>query len=208
MSDQEIKQKILLLADEKFQQFGYSKVTMEEIAADLGISKKTLYKYFSNKEHVLKDLLDQIKCDFETHVKDLFCDESIEFIDKLKLLLDFISKNSKRMDGPLIQDIMKNHPALWNEIQEFRREKAHKNVTWLIKEGTKSGAFRSDIPAEVITAIFVGAVHVMISIDTLSRLPITAEQIHKIVSQIVLEGILTDEGRNKYKSKNVLNEIN
>jgi len=89
-SEQEIKDRILHTAYEKFQQYGFSKVTMEEIAADLGISKKTLYKYFSNKEHVLRELLDNFKCDFELYVENLFKDDSIEFIEKLKNLSEAI----------------------------------------------------------------------------------------------------------------------
>jgi len=52
--EKEIKQRIALKADEMFRQFGYSKVTMEEIASSLAMSKKTLYKHFSNKDHLLK----------------------------------------------------------------------------------------------------------------------------------------------------------
>ena len=209
MNDEiEIKERILAKADEKFHQFGFSKVTMEEIAADLSISKKTLYKFFSNKEQILKELLTKIKCTFEEYIEKLFKDDSIEFIEKLKNLMDFISKNSARMDGPLIQDILKNHPVLWKEIQEFRKEKANKNVTWLIQEGVKSGMFRSDIQPEIITAIFIGAIHVMTNMDTLSQLPLSAEQAHKFVSKVIMEGILSEDGRNEYKSKNVFNENN
>ena len=206
--ENEIKEKILLKTDEKFQQFGFAKVTMEEIAADLGISKKTLYKYFPNKEHILKEILDKSKCEFELFVENLFNDTSLEFIEKLKTLVDHISKNSHRFHGPLVQDLMKNHPQLWHEIQDFRKKKAYNNLSMMLNAGVKEGIFRDDINTEIITSVYMGAIHSLISPEIISELPISFENLHKTVTKIVLEGVLSEEGRNKYKTKDVFNENN
>ena len=206
MSDLEIKDRILAKADEKFQQFGFAKVTMEEIAAELGISKKTLYKYFSNKEHVLKEILDKNKCDFESFLEQLLSNDSMEFIEKLKSLMDYIVKNSHRFHGPLIQDLMKNHPLIWREIQEFRKKKAYDNISLLIEAGKKEGFFRDDIDPVVITHVYMGAIHGLINPEVLSDIPVSSEQIHKVVTKIILEGVLSDEGREKYVTKNVFSE--
>ena len=209
MNDEiEVKEKILIKAEEKFHQFGFSKVTMEEIAADLGISKKTLYKYFSNKEHILKEILDHNKCEFITFVEELFNNDPSEFLEKLKKLMDYVVKNSPRFHGPLFQELMKNHPQIWKEIEDFRHKKAYNQISMLLNKGIKEGIFRNDIQSEVVTIVYMSAIHGLIDPDTLAELPISSDQIHKIVMQIILEGILSENGRNKYQTQNVFNDNN
>ncbi len=201
MNDEiEIKRRILLKADEMFMQFGFGKVTMEEIAAELCISKKTLYKYFSNKEHVLKEVLSEIKCEIETFIDDLLADKSIDFMDKLKKLMNFLVKHIAKLDGPMVRDLMKNHPEIWNDIQEFRRKKTHANFSRLIEEGIKSGYLRNDIPPKLIIMLYDSAMHGLLEPGAISNLPLTTDQIHREVNKIVFEGILSDSGRKKYRT--------
>ena len=72
MEENEIKVKILHKAEEMFLQFGFSRVTMEEIAMELGMSKKTLYRFFPGKEQLLKEMINGMKCKFEDYVKQLW----------------------------------------------------------------------------------------------------------------------------------------
>jgi AcrR family transcriptional regulator len=81
-NDQEMKQRIESKAQEMFYRYGYSRVTMEEIASTLGISKKTLYKHFSNKEHLLKEIVHKTKCEIEAFVNKLIEDDKTEFVVK------------------------------------------------------------------------------------------------------------------------------
>jgi AcrR family transcriptional regulator len=205
-NENEIRQRILTKAEEMFQQYGSSKVTMEEIAAALGISKKTLYKHFSNKEHLLKELINSIKCEVSNYIEALIADKSIEFIEKLKLFMNFIAKQGSKMDGPMLNDMMKNHPECWRDVEEFRFKNAHSNLSKLIEQGVKSGIFRKDLNTEVVVLGYVGAIHGLINPTVLSRLPISADQAFKEIVKILFEGIFTTEGRKKYKNKILMKE--
>jgi AcrR family transcriptional regulator len=200
-SENEIKQRILHKAEEMFEKYGCSKVTMEELADSLCMSKKTLYKHFSNKEHILKELLNAIKCEVDSFIETLISDTSLEFIEKLKRCMNFIAKQGSKMEGPLIHDLMKNYPEFWRDIQEFRHKKAHSNLSRLIEQGIKDGIFRKDVNTEVIVLGYVGAIHSLIHPDVLSRLPISADQAFKEIVKILFEGIFTSEGRKKFKNK-------
>lgn len=198
----EIKKRILLKAEEMFMQFGFSKVRMEEIAAELCISKKTLYKYFSNKEHVLKEVIGENKCEIETYIDDLLANKSMEFIDKIKTLMNFLAKHIAKFDGLMVRDIMKNHPEIWKDIQEFRREKAHANFSRLIEEGIESGYLRNDIPPRLIIILYDSAMHGLLDPGSISNLPLTSDQVHREVNKVVLEGILSEKGREKFRTTN------
>lgn len=199
--DTETKQRILLNTKEMFYKHGYSKVTMEEIAADLSISKKTLYKHFSNKEHILKEIVNGAKCEIETFVDNLIEDKETEFITKLQNFMAFIVSHFSRLSNPFVQDLVKNQPEVWNEVNEFRKKNAHDCFTRLINQGIKNGIFRDDINSEVITLLYFSAVHGMLNFETLAQLPITADEAYKLIVRVLFEGIFTSEGRKKFRNK-------
>lgn len=201
MSDEkDIKQKILHTAEEMFQKFGYSKVTMEEIASTLNISKKTLYKHFTNKEHILKEMVHNNKCEVDAFIDELMKDKTTPFIDKLKNFMNFIAKVSKKIEGTMVHDIMKSHPEIWKDIEQFRENRAYKNLSDLIKDGIQNGVFRDDVNTEVVVLAYVSAIHTLINPETLSKLPISADQAFRDILKIMFEGLFTSEGRKKYRN--------
>ncbi len=204
--EKEMKERILKRSDELFRQFGFSKITMEEIAANLGISKKTLYKHFSNKDHILKEIISEHKCEIQTFIDNLVNDNTLQFIDKLEKLMDFLTHHAPIVDGPMLQDLIKNHPELWNDIKEFRKTKSNYQFSRLLKDGMDSGFFRNDINQDFIVVAYMSAVHGLINPETLSNMPYSMDQIHKQLSKLLLEGILSDSGREKYRQLKIKNE--
>ncbi len=204
-NDTEVKSKILTHASEMFQRYGFTKITMEEIASELGISKKTLYKNFSNKEHILKEIINEAKCEITSFVEDLIHNKKIDFIEKLKMFMNFLIKHSSKLNSPMVQELAKNYPKLWDDIQELRKKKALKNFTLLIDEGINLGVFREDINKEVVVLLYISAIHAIINPETLSQLPVSGGQVFENIIKIIFEGILSKDGRKKYKTKLLVN---
>ena len=137
--ENEIKDRIRIRADEMFNQYGYSKITMEEIAATLGISKKTLYKHYSNKESILKEIVSTAKCEIESFIEELINNKKLQFIEKLKIFMNFIAKQTARLESPLTDDLMKCTPEIWHDIVEFRKNRTYKHFSELIEQGKRAG---------------------------------------------------------------------
>lgn len=192
--------RILEKAKELFEQFGYSKVTMEEIALSLAISKKTLYKNFSNKDHILKEIILKQKCEAGDFIEKLIVDDSIDFVTKLKRLMNYMAQLSEKMQNPMIQDLHKINHNMWLEIQDFRKNKAIKNFSELLKNGIDDGVFRDDIDPQVLVPAYLAAVHSVSNPSFLSNIPLTAEQVYREVAKLFFEGLFTKEGRKKYKN--------
>lgn len=198
MEEQITKKRILEKSHDMFQAFGISKVTMEEIASNLGISKKTLYKHFTNKEHIIRELVESVKCDIEEKFEKIFADESTDFIQKLQSVLDTIGENIKRMQGNLTQDIIKNHPEIWKSIQEFKRKKSHGQFTKLIQQGIKEGFIKADTNSQVVVLIYSAAINEILVPEVLSQLPLTSHQVYDQIIKTLFEGILSEKGRFRY----------
>jgi AcrR family transcriptional regulator len=200
--EKEVKERILSYAEQLFLQFGYSKVTMDEIAAGVGMSKKTLYKFFPGKEALVKEMITSMKCSIDDHIESVWTNEDMDFMDKLKSVMNFIGKQTTKLHGPLLEDLHKNIPEVWKEIHDFRKANAVKRFTTFINEGVERGVFREDIDKQLIVLFYLHAIQGMINPEALSQLPFTANQVFDAIIRIVFEGILTEEGRQEYLSYN------
>ncbi len=198
--EHEIKERILSQAEQLFIQFGYSKVTMDEIAASVGISKKTLYKFFPGKEALVKEMITSLKCTVDDHIDAVWADESMDFMDKLKSVLNFIGKQTSKLHGPLLEDLHKNIPEIWAEVHDFRRANAVKRFTEFVNVGIEKGVFRKDIDKQLIILFYLHAIQGMINPETLSQMPYSANQVFDSIIRIIFEGILSEEGRKEYLS--------
>ncbi len=201
MSDDiEVKTRILAQAEEMFLRHGFAKVTMDEIASSLGMSKKTLYKFFSGKENLVLELIKSRQCESESHVNEIWADPELDFVGKLKKMMNYIGKQSSKVRGPLFEDLRKSMPEIWNEVHDFNKIKGLQKAVELFQKGVDSGAFRNDIGQEIVILIYSRAIQGIINPETLSQLPFSANQAVETIFKVIFEGILTEEGRAKYIS--------
>ncbi len=198
--DREIKERIITKAEEMFLQFGYSKVKMEEVAAGLGISKKTLYKFFPSKENLIREIVLSRQCVVENYINNIWEDKSLDFVAKLRNMMDYLSQQSSRVRGPLMDDIRKCIPEVWNEIHDFKRIKSLEKAKELFELGAKDGAFRSDIGQDIVILMFTFATEGILNPEVLSQIPFTGPQAMETIFKVIFEGIFTEEGRAKYIS--------
>ncbi len=174
---------------------GFAKVTMDEVAAELGISKKTLYQHFAGKDALLRavvrDLLDTTAAD----VEGLISDDGIGFIDKLTGLMGLITARVSQIGKPFADDLQRHAPALWREVQEFRHKKVLANFGRLIRKGQSLGVFRKDVDPELLTVIYAATIQGVVNPQTLARLPYTASELVHAVGRTMFIGIFTDKAR-------------
>jgi AcrR family transcriptional regulator len=200
LEEKEVKERILHQAGEMFLQFGFSRVTMEEIAVELGMSKKTLYRFFPGKEQLLKEMVTGVRCKLEDYVEELWGNNEMAFLEKLKNLMNYISSQSTAFRGPLAHDLQKNFPQLWEEINESRKTHSLHKFNLLISAGIENGVFRKDIDQQIVVLLFMNVFQGILNSDVLSQLPYTANQVFDSIIRVLMEGIFTEEGRNKYLS--------
>jgi AcrR family transcriptional regulator len=195
----DLKNKILKRANELFNQFGFNKVTMKEIADDMGMSKKTLYKFFEGKEQIVREIIDSIRCNVDNYLEELWADENLDFIEKMSSMMKFIRSQVPSMKSPLAEDLKKNNPELWNEVVETRKKYVRDKYSRVLREGIKNGDVRNEVYEEVVMLMYMNAIHNIMVPDVLSELPLNPEQVFDTITSVLFLGIFTEEGRKKYK---------
>ena len=201
MSDLELKARILDAAKESFFNNGFSKLTMEEFAHGMGMSKKTIYKFFPSKDEIVKEITRE-KLHAILHQCDRFRkDETVEFIDRIKSTINFLTSEMEKMKPQFYLDVQRTMPDLWKEIDSFRNEKVMNDFSLMVKQGVELGIFRSDVNVQVFVLMYSSAMRTIINPEVLSHLPINISQAYQAAVTVFFEGMMTDEGRNKYRSK-------
>lgn len=197
--DQVTKEKILEIARQKFFQDGFVKTSIDEIAREYHISKKTIYKHFKSKD----DLLTGVVKDFTGRVTNTIIEimkSKKNSIEKLIDVLNLIQNSIRQFSLRYIDDIQKHKPKLWNYIEKFRKENLEKIVYQTIEEGKKEGLF-NDVNPDIVFRIFYGAVRNVISPDFLITSPISRDEAIDETFEILLNGVLTNEGKKLYKKQ-------
>lgn len=198
MQDQE---KIIQHTEEKFFRDGFYKTTMDEIASEMRISKKTIYKYFPSKD----DLVKAITRHFMNRMKNTILpalNSDKNAIEKLGDLIKILTKTSERISANRLEELKIHYPSIWNEIDRFRAEMMFGNISKVIDQGKKEGLF-IDLPTNIIMTVLVASVRAIVTPDFIMHNNYSLIEAARFVFRIIIGGILTDKGKKEfYKSFN------
>jgi AcrR family transcriptional regulator len=193
------RERVLGKARERFGAQGFARVTMDELAGELGMSKKTLYQLFPSKERLVQAQVRGFMHETEAGVRRLAERRDIPFADKLRELLHYLAQRLAQIGPLFLADLERHTPALWREVEEFRREKILVHFGRLVREGTAQGVFRKDADSELVMLVFLAAVQNVVTPRVLANLPLTAGAAFEGLVRLLMEGLLTEAGRRKYE---------
>lgn len=194
MTDQEDKQRIMDSAAKRFFEFGISKVTVDEIAAELGMSKKTIYKYFPSKDDLL---LAAVRMHMERVAKEItsISNSNESFDKKIVALLAVVTRHIRRISTQFQTDMRRFSPELWKEIDKFRREQVITRLKQIFIQAKSEQYFREDLDIEIFYLVLLNAAQGIINPQTLSEHSFSAVKAYKEIIKILFEGALTPEAR-------------
>jgi AcrR family transcriptional regulator len=194
--------KILDTAADRFMGAGLYKVTMDEIASDLRMSKKTVYKFFPSKEILLKAIVHTMMKRVEGEVQTIISSNK-PFEEKLTSILTIVGMIMRKLSRPFLTDIQRFSPGLWKEIETFRRERVFSKIQQMFRQAKKEGVFREDLDPDLYFLVFTTIMQGIMNPQVLSQQPFSAEEAFKGIFRILYEGALTDKARKRFQLKNI-----
>src|SRR3954471_23781581 len=134
--------RIILGAHKHFLSHGFRGVTMDDLAGELGMSKKTLYAHFPSKlalvEAVLRDKADRVEADLAR----ITSDTSGDFLKTLHDLLACLQKHTAEILPPFVRDLRREAPELFKIIEDRRRRMIQRHFGSFFTRGRKLGRVR------------------------------------------------------------------
>ena len=192
-------QRILTQARAHFFAHGYSAFTMDDLAAEVGMSKKTLYVHFSGKHEIVRAVLlgldEEIRLDAET----LLGDRRLTFAEKLRGFVEGMLARMAPLQPRTIRDLQRFAPDLYQLLEEIRQ----KNIPYIfgrfLEEGRISGAVRGDLDSAFAIEFFLQAMQGLLNPAALDRLQIHPREIAAKAIDLFFSGLLTPVGRQDYE---------
>jgi AcrR family transcriptional regulator len=194
MAEIEDKQRIVEVASKQFMENGISKVTLDEIATELGMSKKTMYKFFPSKEDLLKTIVHTMMNGVRVRVEGVINSDK-PFVEKAPELLAIIGHQISIMSKQFLFDLQRFTPLLWKEIDDFRRQRILTSVRKMFVQAQQEGVFRNDLDIELFILVFTSSVQGIVNPQTLSQHSFSAAEALRGIFAIIFEGAMTEEAR-------------
>ncbi len=142
-------QNILEKVGELYNKYGIKSVTMDDVARELGISKKTLYQHVENKNELVEKVLDYIvnqnDCSFQK-----LADKNLNAVEEVLGISIHIIKTVQEHNPSTEYDLKKYYPELFKKLNEIRKEKMYTSVINNIIKGKNEGLYRNDLDEEII----------------------------------------------------------
>jgi AcrR family transcriptional regulator len=190
-----LRARILGAGKQLFFSRGFVRVTADEIAAQIGISKATLYKEFESKEEILRAVVRDFMNEIIGRVEALIHDDTLSFVERLVALFAFVGGRISQFGPLLVRDLQKSAPLVWKEIDDFRRDKILTNFKIILAAGHKQGLFRGDIDMDLLLRMFLKLVEEFVNPAEIFRSGRTPAETFESVIKVFFQGILTDRGR-------------
>lgn len=198
--DNDIKQRIIQKAAELFPVYGFSKVTLDELSEELGISKKTIYRYFAGKDEIADAVYRWMVLSVKERLEEIM-KEPIDYLDRLYMLCEFIGQFLSRMHKPAQKDLIKHRPDLWKKIELYRKQEVFPIFESVLDEGVRLGILRRDIRKDLSLLIITSTVEGVLTPEVLVHKPFSAEDAFRGIIDIFFNGILTDKARAYYRKR-------
>ena len=156
----EANEKILQISLQMFFRYGIKHVTMDDIANEMGISKKTIYQHFANKndlvEAVTMQMFETISCGI-----DQICQPDKNAIEELFEIKDFVLHKLKDEKASPIFQLQKYFPRIYKTLHGKEYCKMQDCVITNLKKGVETGLYRPEIDIEFISKIYYSCVHAL-----------------------------------------------
>ncbi len=189
-----LAQRIVTAAREDFFAHGLRSVTMDDLAAELGMSKKTLYASFPSKTALLRAvLLDKIGS-VESDLDGIMARSSGDALAALDQLLACVQRHTEEIQPPFVRDLRRESPELFKLVEERRRTMIQRHFGGIFAQGRRSGSIRRDVSTDLIVEILLGAVQAIMNPAKMEDLGLTPKGGYSAITSVILHGVITKKG--------------
>jgi AcrR family transcriptional regulator len=194
----ENQEKILKKAVEMFFNLGIKETTMDNLAKALGISKKTLYKYYDNKDDLIKSAVEffskTIKGKID-EVRSMHLNPYEEFFAILEMINE-VTKQPKRLP---YKQLSKYYPELIYRMENKKKENIYAFLEENFEKGIRKGFYKKNLNRDFYKRIFVGCKKVLFDEDIFPVDAVSNYMYHALFLKLFLQSISTKKGKKVLK---------
>jgi len=199
----EPKERISFKAHELFMQYGFRAVSMDDIANNLGMSKKTLYQYFSDKDELVDEVV-------QAHITVMQTDcigsrkDAKDAVHEILIIMERVIEQLSNMNPIVLHDLARFHFKAYNKFKEHKDKFLAKIIRENIEWGKKEELYRSDINTDVMAKFRLESMMIPFNISIYPPVKYNLAELSGQIMEHFLYGLSTIKGHKliqKYKQE-------
>jgi AcrR family transcriptional regulator len=196
----EQQEKWLKRVEDQFMRYGIKSVTMDDVARELGISKKTLYLFVDNKDDLVNKVL-------ERHIQEekQMCAQvsgtAENAIEEMFSVMEANSQQLQQMKANIVFDLQKYHRDGWEKIQHFQRDFLYGVVRSNLERGVREELYRSDFDVDIVAKLHIALSFQLFDEGLFPQLTYAKESLFREYLLHYLYGIVSEKGLQLLKAK-------
>ena len=197
----ETRIRILEIATEQFARFGVRAITMEDIARQAGISKKTIYQEFADKRDLVKEVFANILEEDRRRLSFILETED-GVIEHLVQTSQMMRERLSSINPMVILEVQKYFPEAWKMFETFKENTIQSDLVNVLEKGKELGYFRPEIDSQILAKVRMNQVTSAFDPSNFSNPEFNFVEEQMVLLDHFLHGIFTEKGRQAYQSQN------
>lgn len=189
------RDRIVAGARQHFFTHGLRGVTMDDLAVELGMSKKTLYAHFASKTALVEAALRQKFQEIDGQLEQIGAEPAADLAIALQRMLACFQRHVEEIKPPFLRDIQREVPGMFELVEAHRAKMVQRHLGRFLTEGRKAGIIREDMEVHLMLEILLGAVRAIMNPPKMAALGLSLTSGFFCIIDVFLRGVLTDKGR-------------
>jgi AcrR family transcriptional regulator len=190
----EVKERILTKAADLFSRYGIRSITMDEIASQLGISKKTIYQFFTDKDDMVSAVIDQEIARNEMDC-NLFRQEAADAVQQVFLALESLDEMLKYTNPLMLYDLEKHHPRAFQKLREYKYRFLYQILMDNIQWGMDTDVYRSDLQKDIVAKWRIESAFLVFNPDVFPHSRYKISEVNYELAMLYLHGVVAPKGK-------------
>lgn len=186
------KDKIVYAFYETANKQGFRRATMDELAVQAGVSKRTIYRYFESKEAVIEAVIELFLNKIGNEMDEVLSDKSDPEQTLERMLSIFCNTGSKFINPVIMKDLIAHYPHFWEKIDNYRMQRVHLFIDVLLRENKNKE--NPKIDPSIITALVISSVQTILNPDFILKNSLTFEKAFTQLAEFLKHGLLNETG--------------
>lgn len=191
---------ILEKSAQVFLKYGIRAVTMDDLARELGVSKKTIYKYFSDKDELVKTII-QFKTQSDREICTIACNQAENAIDEMIRISEFVSEMLQDVHSSVFFDLQKYHRDAWEIMEDHKNTFVRNQIKGNIERGIQEGIYRDNSDPDILSKAYVSTMGALFDGYTF---PSSEYKFSRVLNQIIrfqIRGLANEKGLEYLKNR-------
>ncbi len=199
------KGEIIAISSRLFMKHGIRSVSMDDLARHIGISKKTIYLYYENKEALVDDIV-QLHVEKEKNEIAEILKNSSNAIDEMHQIAKMVLRTLGEVSTGTMFDLQKYYRKQWTKITDLEKKLTFEVIKQNLIRGKAAGIYRSPVNEDIVARLYVEMAHSIVDDDIFSRQEFGKQELYKQAFHYHINGILSPKGEILFQKLNTTDQ--